>query len=328
MKKTILWALNSKCGFNCKYCYLNFPEDKNPINNINNKESEDLSEDEIFEFISKLKENGIERIFIAGAEPLSYPTKTFKIIEEIKKYDLQVVLCTNGYTLSKNYKEIIKCKIDAISISLDSYDKNYNDKYRQYPENNGWEKVVDGIKLLKKEKIQQKSNIKIGIYAVLTKINMKNLDVTYQFVSKLGLDYFVFQPIYLDKDNELFEELTLDKSNIKELKKMIKKIYYEETNTKLPNKQYIELLVKSIEGSIETIKNCFAGEKLFFVTPDGGIHSCPSSNCIVDEKQKLTIKDNLKEIFKEGKYKIASCEKFSEDCVNMWQLMAFDEILK
>ena len=53
MKKTILWALNSKCGFNCKYCYLNFPEDKNPINNINNKESEDLSEDERDELFEK-----------------------------------------------------------------------------------------------------------------------------------------------------------------------------------------------------------------------------------------------------------------------------------
>lgn len=328
MKNTILWALNSKCGFHCKYCYLNFPEEKNPINNINNKGSYDITENEIFEFISKLKENNIERIFVAGAEPLSNSVKTFRVISEIKKHNLQVILCTNGYTLDKHYKDIIKCKIDAVSISLDSYDKEYNDKYRQYPNNDGWEKVVHGIKLLNEEKRTRKSNLKIGIYTVLTKVNMKDLENTYKFISNLGIDYYVFQPIYLDKNNKLFEELALNNSNTRELKKIIKKIYSEETTTKLPNREYIELLIKSIEESKKTVKNCFAGEKLFFVTPDGVIHSCPSSNCIVNEKEKITIKDNLEEILKNGRYKVDFCNRFSTDCVNMWQLMAFDEILE
>ncbi len=30
---TILWALSSKCNFHCKYCYLDFSENNNPINN-------------------------------------------------------------------------------------------------------------------------------------------------------------------------------------------------------------------------------------------------------------------------------------------------------
>lgn len=328
MKKTILWALNSKCLFKCRYCYLNFSEDNNPIKNIKNKESEDIIEEEAIKFISELKENGIERIFIAGAEPLSNPKKTFNIIKYIKRYNLQVILCTNGYMLDKYYEQIIDSKIDGISISLDSHNKQYNNKYRQYPTNNGWNQVVKGITLLRKKKEIEKANIKIGVYTVVTKKNIKDLEKTYEFVVGLGLDYYIFQPIYLQKNHKLFNELALDKSNVEELNYIIEKLYSKRLKTKLPNTEYIELVLKSIQEEKKEIMNCFAGENLFFITPDGNIHVCPSSNSIIQEKEKITIRDNLRKIFVENNYKVHKCNKFSEDCVNMWQLMAFDEILE
>ena len=120
---TILWALNSKCSFHCKYCYLDFSEDNNPINNKNTVNSININDECIFEFIRKLEKYHITRVFIAGAEPLSNPQKTLEIIKRIKNYNVQVVLCTNGYLIDKYYKEIIESKVDALSISLDSYKK-------------------------------------------------------------------------------------------------------------------------------------------------------------------------------------------------------------
>ena len=86
-------------------------------------------------------------------------------------------------------------------------------------------------------------------------------------------------------------------------------------------------MIKAINGEKIIINKCFAGEKLFFITPDGGIHMCPSSKCIVNEKSRLTIYDDLNDTLVKGKKQIKNCNKFSEDCVNMWQLMSFDEIL-
>lgn len=324
MKNTVLWALDSKCGFNCKYCYLNFPKEENPINN---KEFNDLSEKEELELIPKLKENNVERIFIAGAEPLSNPIKTFKIIKEIKKHDIQVVLCTNAYNLDKYFTKVIECDVDAVSISLDSYDEEYNNKYRQYPNNNGWEKVIKGIKLLDRERKIRNSKVKIGIYTVITKINIKHLIDTYKFISKLGVDYYIFQPIYLNEDSKLYNELSLNSSYALSLEKIIKELFEKKTKTLLPNKKYIELLIKSIKKEKLTIDECFAGDNLFFITPNGNIHPCPSSKCIANQENEIKITDNLKEVLIDKKYRVKCCNNFSEDCVNMWQLMSFDEIL-
>ena len=321
---TILWALSSQCSFHCKYCYLDFPEDNNPINNRNTFNTSDLDLIEIRKFIDKSQDNRISRVFIAGAEPLSNFYSTIEIINLLKEKGLEVVLCTNGYLVEKYYKRIANSKIDAISISLDSYKKEYNDKYRQYPSKDGFEKVIKGIKLLK-----ENSNIKVGIYMVLTRINLPDLENMYEFVAELKADYFVFQPIFLDKNSELYKTLTIRKEDVNDLKKMISKLHKKKFLTKLPNKEYIKMMIESIQCYNKTIKHCFAGDNLFFITPDGTIHGCPSSKIIPKEKQHININNSeLRDIFIDKKLKVDDCKCFSEDCVNMWQLMSFDEILK
>ncbi len=320
---TILWALNSKCSFHCKYCYLDFSEDNNPINNKNTAKNTDISNEYILDFIRKMKEYQIERVFIAGGEPLSNPRKTFEIIKRIKEHNIQVILCTNGYLIDKYYQEIIDSKVDALSISLDSYKKDYNDKYRQYPANDGFDRVVKGINILK-----ENSNVKIGIYTVLTKLNIEDLEQTYKFVTNLKADYYIFQPIFLNEGTELFEELTLDKDDAIKLENIIPRMYKNVSRTKLPNKKYVEKMLEAIKHYNKCIKNCFAGDNLFFITPDGSIHACPSSKMIPKETTLIKLSDsNLEDIFIDKKIKIKECYNFSEDCVNMWQLMAFDEIL-
>lgn len=320
---TVLWALSSKCNFHCKYCYLDFSEDNNPINNKNTSNITDVSDSIIFDFIKKLEKYNIKRIFIAGAEPLANYKKTLKIIRKIKEYNIQVILCTNGYLIDKCYKEIIESKVDALSISLDSYKKRYNDTYRQYPGKDGFDRVIKGIKILK-----EKSNIKIGIYTVLTRLNLKDLEQTYKFATNLKCDYFIFQPIFLNEEAKLYKKLTLSESDIGELKNKIQSMYNNASETKLPNKEYVKKMLEAITHRINCISECFAGDSLFFITPDGSIHACPSSKMIPKEVKLTKLGDlNLEEIFCNKKLRVKECHNFSEDCVNMWQLMAFDEIL-
>lgn len=320
---TILWALSSKCSFHCKYCYLDFSEDNNPINNKNTANNADIDDAIIFDFIKKLKKYNVRRIFIAGAEPLSNYRKNLEIIKSIKEYNIQVVLCTNGYLIDKCYKEIIESKVDALSISLDSYKKEYNNIYRQYPADDGFDRIVKGIKILK-----ENSNVKIGVYTVLTKLNLIDLEQTYKFVTDLECDYFIFQPIFLNEGAKLYKELTLDENDAIKLKNIIQRMYSNASETKLPNKDYVKKMLESIKHYNSYINNCFAGESLFFITPDGSIHACPSSKMIPRETTSIRLSNpNLEDIFINKKLKIKECHNFSEDCVNMWQLMAFDEIL-
>ena len=104
--------------------------------------------------------------------------------------------------------------------------------------------------------------------------------------------------------------------------------YTNVSKTKLPNKDYVKKMLESIKHYNSYINNCFAGDSLFFITPDGSIHACPSSKMIPRETTSIRLSDsNLEDIFINKKLKIKECHNFSEDCVNMWQLMAFDEIL-
>lgn len=320
---TLLWALNSKCNFHCKYCYLDFDKDKNPINNRNTVGIQKISDKKIFKFIGELKRYNINRVFLAGAEPLLDIISILSIIKAIKKEGIQVVLCTNGYLIEKYYKEIIVSHLDAISISLDSYNKKYNNTYRGYPTNDGFEKVINGIKIIK-----EKSKIKVGVYSVLTKKNLEDLEKTYKFVSNLYCDYFIYQPVFLNENSKLYKELVIDKKDINKFKIIIEKLYNIKSNTLLPNKEYSNKIIQSILRKEKCIKECFAGRDLFFITPDGSIHACPSSKKIPYEKEKIKIDElNLEKVFLEKKLAVSECYDFSEDCVNMWQLMAFNEIL-
>ena len=126
----------------------------------------------------------------------------------------------------------------------------------------------------------------------------------------------------------MFEELTLDKDDAIKLESIISRMYKNVSRTKLPNKKYVEKMLEAIKHYNKCIKNCFAGDNLFFITPDGSIHACPSSKMIPKETTLIKLSDsNLEDIFIDKKIKIKECYNFSEDCVNMWQLMAFDEIL-
>lgn len=323
---TILWAINSKCSYKCKYCYLSFSEDINPVNNEKTQGLKDLSLEDIKRFIKAFPSLGITRVFLAGAEPLSYPHKLFQIIHELKKQGVQVVLCTSGYALENYYEQIIDSDIDAVSISLDSYAKTYNDMYRQYPSDDGFEKVVAGIKLLVEKKKKRNSNIQIGIYTVLTKQNLADLEKTFLFVSNLGVDYFVYQPIFLAPEHDLFDRLALDNTQLEQLLAEINKIKSHNLSTKLPNNTYVELLLQLIGGESVRITDCFAGDELFFITPEGHIHGCPAGIMIQKESKVISVTDNS-EVFVNKSLKQRYCEYCSTDCVNMWQLMDFDNIL-
>lgn len=129
--------------------------------------------------------------------------------------------------------------------------------------------------------------------------------------------------------SKLYNQLVLGGNEYEKLSNIIKNLYKNETNTKLPNKEYIKMMLDAIIHKEKVIYNCFAGDSLFFLTPDGAIHPCPSSKIIPNEKETIKVHENrLKDIFINKKIKIKKCNKFSEDCVNMWQLMSFDEILQ
>ncbi len=79
---------------------------------------------------------------------------------------------------------------------------------------------------------------------VLTKLNLRDLEQTYKFVTDLESDYFIFQPIFLNEGENCIKELTLDEKDAIELENIIQRMYSNVSKTKLPNKDYAEKNVR------------------------------------------------------------------------------------
>lgn len=137
----------------------------------------------------------------AGAEPL-LNNQIIEIIKKLKSFNKKVVLCTNDIISNDNlWDKLLVLDIDAISFSLDSYKKEYNDYVRV---KNSWQMVTNNI-LNIKSKIKQKNlKTKIGVYSVITKMNLQDLYETYKFCSNdLCVDYYIYQPITLPPQHPL-----------------------------------------------------------------------------------------------------------------------------
>lgn len=110
-------AVNRRCPFNCWYC----SADKTPDNEQSLKDIEKI--------ILLAKDFGASTIVFTGGEPLL--RDDIDIL--MKKYsaELSFVILTSGYGLDIARAQLLKSSgLFAISISLDHYDRQINDKFR------------------------------------------------------------------------------------------------------------------------------------------------------------------------------------------------------
>ena len=96
-----------------------------------------------------------------------------------------------------------------MSVSLDSADPGHNDRYRPAVNGrDGWAQVLSGIRTLQAARGTSPAP-KIGLYTVITRVNIPAIIEVAELAAELGLDYFVPQPVSLSLDHTLHDELSL-----------------------------------------------------------------------------------------------------------------------
>lgn len=101
----------------CKFCYATFEDMR-----ITNQ----LSKEDVFKILDKLKEAGLQKITFAGGEPLLYKW-IYEVIEYSKNIGLTTSIITNGSLLTDELIEKFKGKLDWIGISVDSLNDTTNE---------------------------------------------------------------------------------------------------------------------------------------------------------------------------------------------------------
>jgi len=332
---TLLWALRSPCTLSCRYCYFGTVEEHRiaPVTapgTLSHLSRADLPAEDVLAFARTMGGSFVRRVFLAGGEPLVWPA-VFEVIEVLKQAGVQVVVCTNGIPLNRPdvVATLLSLGVDAVSISLDSADAPYNDAWR--PSRNGkdgWQQVVSGIRALIAARTAD-AFPRVGVYMVVTRQNIAAMAETARLAANLGCDYFVPQPVALDRDHQLHQQLSMAVQDLPNLGDQFAALADAGLPLWMPAASYLEQVASTVRDPVGVVRGCFGGSDLFFVEPDGSVWDCPSSLRIAatPTSRRRTVRGaSAADVFAplDG---CNDCPLFSVDCVNMWPLMDFDRLL-
>jgi MoaA/NifB/PqqE/SkfB family radical SAM enzyme len=319
----------------CSHCYFGTIEEHrgSPVTapgQLSHLSRSDLTEREVFSFAATLPGSAVRRIFIAGGEPLRWPP-AIELIRLIKAASIEVIVCTNGVALNRPEitTALIDANLDAVSVSLDSADPVHNNRWR--PSRNrkdGWADVVSGITALLHAR-QQKKQPRVGIYSVITRLNIGDIVAVPQLAADLGCDYAVPQPISLPQGHALAAQLCLTPAETPAVTVAFADLTAARLPLHLPGPHYPELVRKAIMERTGLVTGCFGGSTLAFIEPDGSVWDCPSGLKIAATPpgRRVSIRDADARVLFSAPPPCADCALFSADCVNMWPLMDFGRFL-
>jgi MoaA/NifB/PqqE/SkfB family radical SAM enzyme len=331
----LLWALRSPCDLGCRYCYFGTIEEHRAApslspGQLSHLSRTDLPAADVLAFAATLAGSAVSRVFLAGGEPLRWPP-LLDLIRMIKSAGVQVVVCTNGIALNRPEitSALVDAGVDAISVSLDSADPAYNDRWR--PSRNykdGWAQVISGITALARARGSMDLP-RIGVYSVITRLNIADILAVPQLAAGLGCDYAVAQPIALPSGHALHGELALTPSDVPAVTTAFTQLTHAGLPLAVPAHGYASQVATAITAPVSAVRGCFGGSTLAFIEPDGSLWDCPSSLRITatPPSRRATIKGTDARTLFASPPPCADCALFSVDCVNMWPLMDFSRFL-
>ena len=188
----MLKPAGAHCNLACKYCYY---LEKNNL--YQNSHRHLMSDDMLEQFTRKyIEAQTMPQVLFTwhGGEPLMRSIDFYKKALALqKKYahgkQIDNVIQTNGTLLTDEWCEFFAKNHWLVGISIDG-PQEYHDHYRVTPaEKPSWEKVMQGIQLLKKHRVEWNA------MAVVNAYNAEHPLEFYHFFRDNGCQYLQFTPI-------------------------------------------------------------------------------------------------------------------------------------
>jgi MoaA/NifB/PqqE/SkfB family radical SAM enzyme len=327
---TLLWALRSPCTFSCPHCYFgtidehkdNLPQQPGVLSHLSRT---DLSAPTLAAFARTLPGSPVERVILAGGEPLDWPA-TIGIVSLIKDAGCQVVVATNGVPLTRPQiaERLVALGVDGVSVSLDSADPAINDRMRPSRSGRfGYQDVLAGIDTLLRAR-GDRSAPRVGIYTVVTRDRPQEITDVALLATQIGVDYYVPQPISLAPDHALFDPMTHTPADATTVRDQLDQLYDDPGGLAIPDPSYLQRFIAAVSTQDSgRVPDCFGGAGLFFIEPDGSVWDCPSDRRIAatPPARQRTIRDADARTLFDARPGCTDCSLFSRDCVNMWPLV-------
>ncbi len=163
----LIWNLTNACNLYCKHCYSSANQDR----------TDELSEEEVYELIPKLKDVGVRFAILSGGEPL-LREDLFRIARRLKEHGINTYLSTNGLLVSEENLDEIKNSFDYVGISIDG-EPEIHDVFRG--KRGSFERSLSSLRLL------IKSGVRVGLRFTLTSLTWRSLPFIFRLVEEEGI---------------------------------------------------------------------------------------------------------------------------------------------
>ena len=244
--KNVYIEITNRCNFNCATCY-----NRSGLN----KETREISPEQLEFIISLLSEYGADRFLISGGEP-SLHSRFDEILDFPAKYpEMQFGFVTNGSSRNPKFVEILNNqKNTELQISLDGADEEKNSLTRG---KGHFDMTVDFAKLINTP--SKKPLLKM----VLSQNNIDDVEKFYRLALSLG---FMPEFAFIYSSGNGSDEWERKKLSPQQKLKALKTI--NRLNKETGNDAFLPLCTKSCPfvGSDDTTSIC--------IKTDGSIQPC------------------------------------------------------
>lgn len=194
----------------------------------------DMSIGNFERIIDQLEKGIIYLVLYNLGEPLLNPD-IYKMVQYAKRKKVFVRLSTNGDFYNKaNIKHLVNCGIDELVISLDCATPQ---TYKSYKKSDGFERVVENVKLIVKERGDRlKPFIKLQLLAM--KDTEREIPQFRELVRSLKVDKGLIKTLRVD-----FPDIVPDKSFLPQNSKYMRKTYKNEHKGNICYRPWISTVI-------------------------------------------------------------------------------------
>ena len=274
---TIEIDLTNRCNHRCDFCFyaehIGVEADKPSLNT-----------ELLMQRLKEAKELGTKALsFTGGGEPTIHPDYT-KIIKYAKELGFDLGTITNGSVITeRNVDEYID-NLQWIRFSIAGGDK---ESYHKVQGVDQFEKIVDNLRLLSKRKTDRKSDLNIGVRALVTPDNIHAIVNMAHLIKDLNIDYYQLAPDQFTSDKGKFWNSEETQNIFYQVKEIL-----SENNIKLLTTTFMEA-----QENLDKPTTCYAHFFMITITAEGHVAFCKNARGEADFYIGNIFEKTLKEIW-------------------------------
>lgn len=274
--QTLILSVSSRCHYGCEHCY----EGKN----LQSWEAIQLKD--LVRVIREAVDLEIPHMQIGGGEPLLRFRDLKKVLEQGRDH-MDLWLSTSGYglTLEKAW-DLKVAGLTGAAISLDHYDKEVHNRFRQHPEAFHW--AIEAVENCKKS----------GIVPNLTLTVSRGMASEEQLERYMNLARNLRVPLVRLLEprkcgNYEGRDIVLSKEQLSEVEEFVIRYNGSRKHSSFPIIQF--------PGHHQRSIGCFGGgNRYIFIDSLGNFHACPFCRKAAGDIQHLSLAEGIAEVRKQG----------------------------